>query len=161
MCWNNDGASDSGYTRKKKETPITLPSASAFPPQLDGPAIIVYGPTPERADLGHEVPGPPRRISAVKSWSSATRRSKHSWRPSSDAVSEWSSPSSSSPLLARSPPTSTPTAAVSPKTNSCLHNQRSHRPGHIRAHVPPDPLQCVHNRPSPCLHNDVADLPRL
>ena len=55
MYWNNDGASDSGYTRKKKETPITLPSASAFPPQLDGPAIIVYGPTPERADLGCEV----------------------------------------------------------------------------------------------------------
>ena len=93
MCWNNDGAGDSGYTRKKKERPMTLPCDAhlgepvlspargtspgdwdPFPPQMDGPAVIVCGPTPERADLGHEVPGPPQRISAVKSWSSATRR---------------------------------------------------------------------------------------
>ena len=34
---------------------MTLPSTSTFPPQLDGPAIVVCGPTPERADLDREV----------------------------------------------------------------------------------------------------------
>ena len=71
------------------------------------------------------------------------------------------SPPSLSPPSTRSPPTSTPTAAASPNTNSCLHNQHSHQPGHGRTHVPPDPLQRVHNSPSPCLNHDVTDLPRL
>lgn len=49
MCWNNNGASHSGSPAHPRET------GTRSPPQLDSPAVVSCGHTPERAGLGREI----------------------------------------------------------------------------------------------------------